>query len=297
MTKYKCVDLTNSSDIHQYYLDIINAIPSIVYWVDSQCNLLGCSHQFVQWLGVKKMCDLLATPYDQMKQLTTWSESSIDAFKLDDMQVIFSGVSQYNRKTTFVDMHHGKERHYDVSRVPLFDKSHQLYGLVVVLSEIIPHSSCETTDLKQIPAIEVIGPRFKKIPVILMVEDNFVAQQVVKALLIALHCRVDTAGSGDKALALFKAGKYDFVFMDIGLEDTSGYIVAKKMREMESNTPHHVPIIALTTYQADVVQYDCRDYCMDGVLTKPLTREQAEQLIQHYIFHQNVSVTGLQHAT
>lgn len=65
-------------------------------------------------------------------------------------------------------------------------------------------------------------------PKILMVEDNFVAQKVEEALLKELQCQVDIADTGDKALNLFDPGKYDMVFMDIGLEDTSGYLVAKK---------------------------------------------------------------------
>ena len=82
--------------------------------------------------------------------------------------------------------------------------------------------------------------------------------------------------------------------MDIGLQDTSGYVVSKKLREMEKNTEYHVPIIALTSYQADVVKYDCNDYFMDGVITKPLSNKQAEQIIKRYVYHENIEISGLQ---
>jgi hypothetical protein len=54
-----------------------------------------------------------------------------------------------------------------------------------------------------------------------------------------------------------------------------------------------VPIIALTGYEADVVKYDCEQYFMEGAITKPLTSEQAEQIIKHYVYHMDVVVQGL----
>lgn len=126
-----------------------------------------------------------------------------------------------------------------------------------------------------------------------MIEDNLIAQNVESALLSALNCQVDIAGTGSMALELFEPGKYDLVLMDIGLTDTSGYVVAKNLRKQEKNTPYHVPIIALTGYEADVVKYDCEQYFMEGAITKPLSSEQAKQLIQHYIYHQDTEITGL----
>nr|WP_232002710.1 response regulator [Legionella sainthelensi] len=130
-------------------------------------------------------------------------------------------------------------------------------------------------------------------PKVLMVEDNVIAQNVEKALLTALNCQVDIANSADNAVKLFKPGKYDLVLMDIGLEDSSGYIVAKQLRQKERETEHHVPIIALTGFEADVVKYDCQHYFMEGAISKPLTCEQAEQIIKHYVYHMDVPVRGL----
>ncbi len=130
-------------------------------------------------------------------------------------------------------------------------------------------------------------------PKVLLVEDNLIAQKVAKNLLETLGCDVDVAENGDGSLALFWPGKYDVVFMDIGLQDTSGYIVAQKIREQENDTEYHVPIIALTSYQAEVIKNDCREYFMAGAITKPLRMDQAEQIIQHYIYDKNVMVDGL----
>ncbi|AHE67830.1 response regulator [Legionella oakridgensis] len=285
----------DSFGIHQLYIDILNCMPNIVYWVDNDCILKGCNNQFIQMLGLKEVGDLKGTPYEQMAKLTSWSNKRIESFRLDDMKVIFSGVAQYDVEESPIFNKKGEAVHYLSRRVPLFDNNHQVIGLVVVLTDVSERKKLEAQLSEQKSGQEhsKAEPVLVEEPHVLMVEDNFIAQKVEEALLTALHCHVDIADSGDKALKLFGPGKYDIVFMDIGLEDTSGYMVAKKFRQMEENTKFHVPIIALTSYQADVVKYDCNDYFMDGVLTKPLTSEQAKQIIQHFIYHENIDVAGL----
>lgn len=287
----------DSFAIHQLYIDIINAMPNIVYWVDNDCNLKGCNQQFIEFLGLKKVKDLNGTPYEQMSKLTKWPKERIEAFRLDDMKVIFSGVPQYDVEEAPIESKQGKPQHFLARRVPLLDAHKRVIGLVVILTDITQQKMQEKSAQKKASTKAVINP-YKPVaePHILMVEDDFIAQKVEEALLTELHCHVDIAESGDKALKLFGPGKYDVVFMDIGLEDTSGYLVAKKLRQMEENTNFHVPIIALTSYQAEIVKYDCKDYFMDGVLTKPLTSEQAKQIIQHFVNHEDVPVTGMKSA-
>ncbi|WP_133127957.1 response regulator [Legionella nagasakiensis] len=288
-------NFADAFSIHQHYIDILNCIPNIVYWVDNDCVLKGCNNQFIQMLGLQKIGDLKGTPYDQMAKHTPWPKERIEAFRLDDMKVIFSGVAQYDVEESPIFDEKREAIYYLVRRTPLLDRNGQVTGLVVVFTDISERKKLESrlSDQKNSQEHSKAEHVLAEEPHVLMVEDNFIAQKVEEALLTALHCHVDIADSGDKALKLFGPGKYDIVFMDIGLEDTSGYMVAKKFRQMEENTKFHVPIIALTSYQADVVKYDCNDYFMDGVLTKPLTSEQAKQIIQHFIYHENIDVAGL----
>ncbi|MCP0913127.1 MULTISPECIES: response regulator [Legionella] len=282
----------DSFSIHQFYMEILNCMPDIVYWVDSDCNLKGCNISFVKLLNLKQVRDFNGTPYEQMAKFTKWSKERIEAFRLDDMKVIFSGQQQWDIEEAPVYDEKGEATYFLARRVPLFDEHRHVTELVVVLTDITERKKLETQVAKP---EEEVPQEVKHVaePHILMVEDNFIAQKVEEALLTALNCQVDIAESGDKALQLFSPGKYDMVLMDIGLEDTSGYMVAKKFRQMEENTDFHVPIIALTSYQADVVKEDCKEYFMDGVLTKPLTSEQAKQIIQHFVNHEKIAVKGL----
>jgi CheY-like chemotaxis protein len=285
--------------IHQYYMDIINGVPQLLYWIDTNCSLKGCNRAFVDFFEIKQLNDFYGTPYEKMEKGTKWSKERIDAFRLDDMKVLFSQEPQHNIEEPPVTNNEGTPLYFLSTRTPLFDHNKQVIGVVVVLTDITDRKRLEklearavqeTKDPKSQAADETLGRE----PNVLMVEDNFVAQKIEEALLKELHCHVDIAESGDRALQLFNPGKYDIVLMDISLEDTSGYIVAKKFRQKEENTLFHVPIIALTSYKADVVKYDCKDYFMDGVITKPLTSEQAQQIIQRFIYHKDIFVTGLE---
>ncbi|MDP3705509.1 MAG: response regulator [Legionellaceae bacterium] len=280
--------------IHQYYMDIINGMPNIVYWVDLDCALKGSNTNFVKLLGLKDLHDFTGTAYELLIKYAHWPESRVEAVKLDDMTAIFSGKANYKNKDLPITIG-DKQLSYLSTRVPLFDNKKQVCGLVVILEDITDHMTNERRTLEDAhPDFMLIERPSGRPPRILMVEDNPIAQKVEQALMVTLGCEVDMAESGEQALDLFVPGKYDVVFMDIGLQDTSGYIVAKKLRAKEKGTDHHVPIIALTSYQAEIVKYDCRDYFMDGVITKPLSSDQAQQIIEHYVYHKDVLVSGLE---
>lgn len=287
--------LNDIHTIHEYYMDIINCIPDVVYWIDTDCNLKGCNHQFTKLLGLKKLKDFKGTPYDQMKKSAHWSDERVNAFKLDDMNAFFSiGLPQRVDEKPVIDKE-GNNLYFQATRVPMYDNHKKVVGLVVVLTDVTARKSFELVSehLQKEPLKTNNLDTREHLPTVLMIEDNLIAQNVEKALLTALNCHVDIAESGNKALKLFNPGKYDLVLMDLGLEDTSGYLVAKQLRNMEKDTLHHVPIIALTGYQADLVKSDCEQYFMEGAITKPLTSEQAEQIIKHYVYHIDTPVNGL----
>jgi hypothetical protein len=64
-----------------------------------------------------------------------------------------------------------------------------------------------------------------------VIEDNYIAQTVARALLTPLACAVDVASNGVEALVLCTKNHYDLIFMDIGLGDgMDGYEVTHHIR-------------------------------------------------------------------
>lgn len=280
-------------DLHQYYTSIINCMPHWVYWLDKDCVLQGCNTHFKTLLGLKSISDFSGTPYQKLAQATQWSPTVVDAFRLDDMSVIFSGQPMHNRDVPPILFPDGALHHFICNRDPILDQVGRVLGAVVVMIEVPEQRQKKVA---KTPTVSSTQSPTSRAPRVLIVEDNLVAKQVEEALMRALSCEVDSADTGQQALALFRPGHYDLVIMDIGLEDTSGYVLSKQFRQLEKDTQWHVPIIALTSFEADLVKYDCDYYFMDGVISKPLTAEQAEQIVQHYIYHQNTTVNGLKYA-
>lgn len=269
-------------ELHQYYLDILYCMPNIVYWVDERCQLKGFNQQFIKLMRMSKITDLHMTPYQCMAKFMSWDSACIKNFELDDMAVIYSGIAKYDELASTVYDEQGEATYYRVSRIPLFDKKKKVKGLVVILVDVSSDIAKLETSAGQ--AFEFIPEKKTQNSVhILMVEDNPVTQRVEHALLSELNCDVDVAGSGAAAMSFFKPGKYDLVLMDIGLEDTSGYTVSKKMRQMEEGSGQHVPIVALTSFSAESIAEDCEKYAMQAVMSKPLTAEKAKELIQYFI--------------
>lgn len=118
---------------------------------------------------------------------------------------------------------------------------------------------------------------------VLIVEDNVIAQSVVKALLSALSCEVSIASSGHEALTLCKQHHYDLIFMDIGLgEGMDGYEVTRYIRT-HLDTTNSIPIIALTAHGGGESKQRCIEAGMDAVLTKPLTQTNAADILNSFI--------------
>lgn len=133
------------------------------------------------------------------------------------------------------------------------------------------------------------------LPKVLLVEDNPMIQFVTKNLLNTAGFAVDLAGSGEEALEMVEPNKYGLIYMDIGLPGMTGYQTAKAIREKEKqlSAAIEVPIIALTGHGAVDVLAFCDDAGMQGILSKPISREQAQVLWKHFTEDATIPVPGL----
>ncbi len=118
---------------------------------------------------------------------------------------------------------------------------------------------------------------------ILIVEDQPVAALVAKTVFSELGCNVNIAINGLNALTLIKQNPYDLILMDIGLPDIDGYEITKQIRLYEDDTLHKVPIVALTAHTDVENKERCLNVGMNAVLTKPLLKKQALQVLKVFI--------------
>ena len=71
--------------------------------------------------------------------------------------------------------------------------------------------------------------------------------------------------------------------MDIGLPDTDGYELTKRIRLRELTKGTHVPIIALSAHVDVENNRHCIEVGMNAVLTKPLLKDKATDILDAFI--------------
>jgi len=162
----------------------------------------------------------------------------------------------------------------------------------VVLPFVVPlltsqeYKQSEITSLVSLPAFSdnIFRAKDRKTsPCILLVEDNILAQKIAYSMLTSLQCRVDIADCGQKAKELFTPGKYDLIFMDLGLPDMSGQNITRYFREIEKDTSHSIPIIVLSAHTTIDLKKSCIEHGANEVHNKPLSKIQAKSIIDYYL--------------
>ncbi len=108
---------------------------------------------------------------------------------------------------------------------------------------------------------------------ILLVEDNLINQKIVILSLKKKVKNIDIANNGKEALDMFGSSKYDLILMDIQMPIMNGIVATKKIREVESSTNTHTPIIAITAYALLGDKEKCLAAGMDDYISKPFQIE------------------------
>jgi len=119
------------------------------------------------------------------------------------------------------------------------------------------------------PAHLAPSPREKRI---LLVEDDTVAQRIVAHMLAKGNFHVDAVGSGDAALAVAAARRYDLILMDLQMPGKDGIQTASEIRRIPGYQT--VPIVALTAHTTEEFRSFTREQGLQGFLTKPVRSDE-----------------------
>lgn len=128
---------------------------------------------------------------------------------------------------------------------------------------------------------------------VLVVEDDFVASQIVRVILKDLGCEVDLAKDGEEALDLVTKNDYDLIFMDIGLPTEDGYQVTRNIRTHENTIGRYTPICALSAHFDNDSKKDALKAGMNFFLSKPLKQDQAKETLDTFVPYKNKDIGEL----
>jgi signal transduction histidine kinase/DNA-binding response OmpR family regulator len=113
---------------------------------------------------------------------------------------------------------------------------------------------------------------------ILLAEDNPVNQMVAVRLLEKIGHTVMVVANGRDAVQKAGEQKFDLVLMDVQMPGMGGFEATRLIRENETGTPIHTPIIAMTAHAMKGDREECLAVGMDGYVAKPI--RQAELLAE-----------------
>ncbi len=130
---------------------------------------------------------------------------------------------------------------------------------------------------------------------VLLAEDNPVNQEVGRAMLETLGCRVDVADNGLEAFRMVVSNSYNIVFMDCQMPRMDGLEATAKIRDAESSQSRRTPVIALTAYVMDDEIQECRAAGMDDYLGKPFSLNDLSEVLKRWA-DKNGPGNGTSHA-
>jgi CheY-like chemotaxis protein len=120
---------------------------------------------------------------------------------------------------------------------------------------------------------------------VLIVDDVLLNLEVAQGLMKRYGMRVDTAPSGQVAIAkiMNKSKKYSAIFMDYMMPEMNGIETVRKIRELDSDYAKNIPIIALT---ADALDVDGRMFLEKGFndfMSKPIDIMKLDAILKKWV--------------
>ena len=116
---------------------------------------------------------------------------------------------------------------------------------------------------------------------VLVAEDNFINQEIIRALLGLLGLTPELVVNGVEAVQALKEGNYDLVIMDMQMPELDGYEATRRIRTAETGA--RVPIIAMTANAMIGDREKCLDAGMDDYISKPIDTSVLVGVLQRWL--------------
>ena len=121
---------------------------------------------------------------------------------------------------------------------------------------------------------------------ILVAEDDPTIRQMMATLLSRCGFTCYAVDNGRSAVAAWEEQireqhPFDFIFMDVQMPVMDGLAASRLIREKESVSGGHIPIIALTAHAMAEDRQQCLDAGMDDYLSKPIDLDVLLSLLEN----------------
>ncbi|MBU2863293.1 response regulator [Reinekea forsetii] len=117
---------------------------------------------------------------------------------------------------------------------------------------------------------------------VLIAEDNLLNQRVLSAMLEQMGAEVDAVVNGHEAIKKVSENDYALVLMDCYMPRLDGLLATREIRQIESQTGSHIPIIAMSSEQSAEQEREYLAAGMDDFLSKPLQYDELVSVMQRW---------------
>jgi len=117
---------------------------------------------------------------------------------------------------------------------------------------------------------------------LLLAEDNLVNQKLAYQLLKKMGHEVTLAANGKEAVDMVREESFDLILMDIQMPVMGGVEATQKIRDWQTPSGEHIPIIAMTAHAMAGDEERYLRAGMDGYVSKPIRRELLRAEIERF---------------
>ena len=125
---------------------------------------------------------------------------------------------------------------------------------------------------------------------VLLVDDNELNREVVKAILEPMQLTIDEAANGLESVHMANTTLYDMIFMDSHMPVMNGETATRSIREMKDCINRSTPIIAITADAIAGVREHLMSVGMNDYIVKPIDVEVICGIIRKYLPEEKVEL-------
>ncbi|HYG89499.1 MAG TPA: DUF3369 domain-containing protein [Azospirillum sp.] len=118
---------------------------------------------------------------------------------------------------------------------------------------------------------------------ILIAEDHPTNRQVLLRQLSLLGHAAEVACDGREALEKWRTGRYALLLTDCQMPEMDGFDLARAIRDEESASGAHLPIVAITANAMEGEAQKCLAAGMDDSVSKPVEIGQLRRILERYL--------------
>lgn len=110
---------------------VIDNIPQLIYWKDTNLNYLGCNQNFATLTGIKNTINIIGKRDEDLR----WIKKALPKIQEIEKRVMANNKAEYHT-LEFLILHNGNKIWFEVNRIPLHNLDGKVVGILSTYRDI-----------------------------------------------------------------------------------------------------------------------------------------------------------------